>query len=382
VLDGGDTLFKTAAPVAPADPARQKNRAELVARALVHTGVDAVNVGRKDLAAGLDFLADLGRSPGLPWVASNLRRLDGSYPFPRWKVVRWGGAQVAVVGVLPPEPTRDAALGIEVAEPAAALGEVVPALPPVDAVVCLSNLGFDQERLLARAVPGIPLIVGGGIVRYLPSPAVEGDSLILYAADRGRFLGVLDLPAATLVSFDAHAAAYSHRLQPLDGQVGEEAAVAEWVAEQKRLESRTARQSRRLERPPVPPPAARTGPVQTGTAACRECHLGEYSAWWTTGHARSYESLKGVASTGPCLECHAARIWRGAGTSIEPVVGCESCHGPGGNHRARGNIARSPAVTVCTVCHRGYHPGEDFDYRAFYDRIRCDRNEPRRPPPR
>ncbi|MDF1554789.1 MAG: multiheme c-type cytochrome [Deferrisomatales bacterium] len=436
VLDGGDALFSDATLAHRPDAELLRDRARLIARSTVHRGLDAANVGRRDLAAGLEFAAGLGTDPGVPWVSANLMRSDGSFPFPRWRTLERGGVRLLVTGVVIPDPRQDPPLGLAPLPPVEALLEVLRqalAEAPADLVVVLSTLGLPAERRLAQAVPGIQIIVGGGDRQQWVDPVVEGDTAIFHAADRGRFVGVLRLDPATLTTWRAPRTPHmrqaledqraalaltlarttdpaqrqalqaqqldlaaraariappgtelAHRLVPLGPTIDDDPEVAGWVARWK--------QSAARQRPPVagPPAGAPRGPrpapaagkpsgTYTGTGSCRPCHAAAYVAWSATPHARSYAALRGQPRAEQCLECHASRLPRAGGTSLEPIVGCEACHGPGAGHQGPGGIARSPGEDTCRRCHRGHHPDEAFVFGEDYEKVRCDRAVSRKP---
>ncbi|UCE87407.1 MAG: redoxin domain-containing protein [Deltaproteobacteria bacterium] len=80
-----------------------------------------------------------------------------------------------------------------------------------------------------------------------------------------------------------------------------------------------------------------------GSLACQSCHPAEYDTWSASAHQRSVASLeaKGEASNPTCLSCHTTGYGRAGGfpasgsAAEHPTlasVGCESCHGPGGDH--------------------------------------------------
>ncbi|GAB4262484.1 MAG: hypothetical protein Kow0092_12860 [Deferrisomatales bacterium] len=437
-LDGGDLLFAAVTLDGQPDAEVQRDRARLLARGEVRAGAAAVNVGRRDLAAGLPFVVELGKDPGVPWVATNLARADGTHPVPRWREVRWGEVRLGVVGVLAPDPARDAALGIRVEDPETALGEVLPALRGrgVDAVVCLSNLGLDRERQLAGAVPGLLAVVGGGTNHYLPTPLAVGDTLILHGSDRGRFLGVLAVSRqglarweaprnaqgravlearlqaarrqtalleaagpgadarevarqrealagqirgieAALGEIDRAKALYRHELIALDSSRSQDPEVGDWVAAYKGREAAWRRRARKAARQAAaaarggerPPPRK----LHVGTSACRRCHPDPSRVWAASGHARAYAVLGTPVRDPQCLRCHTSRLERAGGASMEPVVGCEACHGPGGDHRGAGGIVRAPAEATCRSCHNGFHPQSAFDFPSAYRAVRCDR---------
>jgi S-sulfosulfanyl-L-cysteine sulfohydrolase len=213
-----------------------RQRARLQARAVVQMRIAAANVGRFDLNGGLAFVEELGRQPGVPWVSANLRRRDGSYPFARWRMIQAGETKVGVFGLLAPDLGRDEGVGIEVADPVETAKEAVRQLAGADVVICLSNLGPDEERRLASAVPGITAIVGGGVAGYWTEPALTSGTRLLRVSDRGKYLGVLTLPYKT---------AESHRVFTLDGSVGEEAEIAAWTEAYRNAEIEWYLQQRR-----------------------------------------------------------------------------------------------------------------------------------------
>jgi hypothetical protein len=359
--------------------------------------------------------------------------------------VKWGGLKVGIFGLVRPEPDQDARLGIEVLDPEATTREMVGELKGADAILCLSNLGLAEESRLAAAVPGITAIVGGGSAEFLTAPQVVGNTLVLHAAEKGRYLGVLDVPSkglgkswtaprdvqerlalearltaaraeiaglgggtqAELLSragndtrrlahtqaalrtlsdllqakeeADKGHAVYAHRILPLDPSIGEDAEVASWVQAYKAAEQDWYRKAgpRPAVSAPVSAPASQPrspgAPLSTGSTACRSCHPQAYRVWLGTAHSRAYLALRGKELERPCLDCHGSSLARAEGPQLEPDVACETCHGPGGNHRARGNIARKPPEALCRQCHRGYHKDGKFAYESAYGAVRCDR---------
>ena len=235
-MDAGDLLFGVPRLEGHPEAELLRTRARLVARCAVRLGIDAVNVGRLDLAAGLPFVETLGAEARVPWVSANLRRKEGGRPFPAYKIVPWGAGKAAVFGLLRPDPAADAALGLDVSDPEKATLALLRELPAVDAIVCLSNLGASAELELARRVPSLAVIVGGGSGELYAEPQTVGSTLILHAADKGRFLGVLDWGAAKAAG-EGPAPARVHRLVAVDGSTGEDAEIASWVQAYKTSEA-------------------------------------------------------------------------------------------------------------------------------------------------
>jgi peroxiredoxin len=92
-----------------------------------------------------------------------------------------------------------------------------------------------------------------------------------------------------------------------------------------------------------------TGANYVGSAACESCHAAEFATWAADPHARAVSTLeqKGKAADADCLRCHSTGFGRsggfpsgaaaGAHTDLARV-GCESCHGPGGERVARRQV--------------------------------------------
>jgi hypothetical protein len=120
-----------------------------------------------------------------------------------------------------------------------------------------------------------------------------------------------------------------------------------------------------------------------GSATCGHCHEETFRRWRQTAHARSFKPLfsemgygmdrmgkvvtvGGPAKNGMCLQCHATghdapAAQRETGFLMREGVGCEKCHGPGGEHvkgmenhveiEGMGLKAR-PDDASCKTCHK------------------------------
>lgn len=109
-----------------------------------------------------------------------------------------------------------------------------------------------------------------------------------------------------------------------------------------------------------------------GSTACAECHAREYDTWSKTRHASAMHSLERVEVDGrpDCYVCHVSSRATLPGTSGNGIpvrnarfdnVGCESCHGPGAQHKSvRAQLSVSPEAT-CGQCHVGkFSDGFEF----------------------
>jgi peroxiredoxin len=137
-----------------------------------------------------------------------------------------------------------------------------------------------------------------------------------------------------------------------------------------------------------------TAANHVGSDACRGCHAKEFDTWAGSSHARALASLeaKNKAADADCLKCHTTGFGSvggfspGARTADHADlarVGCESCHGPGGDHVAEGARKIGTIVSlgdkcdscvilqICGSCHDDANdPGFEFEVQAKIDKIR------------
>ncbi len=122
-----------------------------------------------------------------------------------------------------------------------------------------------------------------------------------------------------------------------------------------------------------------------GSEACAACHAAEFATWAAHPHARAVSTLeeKGKAADADCLRCHTTGFGRSGGFPSDGTadahadlarVGCESCHGPGGDHVKEGVAKLGSIVSlgdkcdscvilqICGSCHNDANdPGFEFE---------------------
>lgn len=98
-----------------------------------------------------------------------------------------------------------------------------------------------------------------------------------------------------------------------------------------------------------------------GSNACQGCHPAEYKTWEAGPHGHSISSLasQGKAREADCQKCHTTGFGKSDGfpSGADPTahpdlarVGCESCHGPGGDHVAEGARRAGTIVSLTDKC--------------------------------
>lgn len=137
-----------------------------------------------------------------------------------------------------------------------------------------------------------------------------------------------------------------------------------------------------------------------GSEACRSCHAAEYDTWSKQPHAHALASLEkqGKAGENDCLKCHTTGFGRTGGFPVgaKPAmhadlarVGCESCHGPGGEHVKEGapkigNIVSlgdkcdsCVILQICGTCHdHANDAGFEFEVKKKIEAQRHGTIEP------
>jgi hypothetical protein len=111
-----------------------------------------------------------------------------------------------------------------------------------------------------------------------------------------------------------------------------------------------------------------------GAERCGECHASALAIWAGSQHARSITTLDeaGRGHDPRCLPCHVTGMGHpGGDVGGLAVVGCESCHGPGGDHAARpapGYGALPTDGSACVACHT-HDNSPDFRWQEYWPAI-------------
>lgn len=197
LFDAGD--LNTGTPLGEIDVNGAKGAAMLQFLDLLH--YDAWALGNHEFDKGLENLRRYAKASTIPILSSNIHNGDGSLLLAHQEashVFERNGLKVGVIGATTEglrtlmRPAEYATLSVPpVAD--AVRAEVARLDPVTDLIVVLSHIGIEDDRALAKAVPGIDLIVGGHSHTHLEvAEQVEG-TWIVQAGSYTRSLGIVDL---------------------------------------------------------------------------------------------------------------------------------------------------------------------------------------------
>lgn len=187
ILDAGNTILGQWLSL--------KSDGKVIIESMNAMGYDAMVVGQMELSKGLDVFRARQAEAKFPFLSANLVSKDGSQLLVKpYVVLERQGMRIGVIGLTEPNATQLALLmdKANVTDPAAAAKKYVSELrDKVDLVVVLSHLGLEEDQKLAKAVPGIDIIVGGNTRQLMPAPERVGNTLVIQQGFNGEWLGRL-----------------------------------------------------------------------------------------------------------------------------------------------------------------------------------------------
>ena len=141
-----------------------------------------------------DRLSELGKSK-LPFVSANaILGPESGLEVPPYVIqeVETASGRTIRLGFLGLTDPASDSLAIDFADPVDKARALVGKLRgKCDVLVVLAQLPLPAAKDLARAVPGIDILVGAANDTHLSHPSFEGDTLICYPYPQGMALGEL-----------------------------------------------------------------------------------------------------------------------------------------------------------------------------------------------
>ncbi len=325
-------------------------------------GVDAVNIGDRDLRFGRKFLEARAKKDQLPVVSANLLDKKSRKPiFEPYRIVRVGNVNVGVFGLMGDKadlgPGKDS---LAVDDPLATARRTVTDLKRKGAqvVLLLSQLGKVPTEDLVTATDGIDAVEVGNNVLLVQKGRMVKNTIACYGGEQGQYVCRTELtldPKGHMTSGDAETVI----LSPEVGERAEIAALVKGFEDGLTEKTRKADMEREAENKTQ---TADSNPSHyLGAELCMRCHVQEGEQWKTTSHSVAWKTLVDTKSDtkAECITCHVVGYQKpggfASGTSTPQManVQCESCHGMGTEHD--GFSAQPHKVTAdnCISCHHG-----------------------------
>src|SRR5437660_2341588 len=203
VVDSGDLLMGTAMSSV------YRGEADITVMNLM--GYDAVAVGNHDFDFGVRHLKGLRKEATFPFLCTNVRPQDPDV-CQRHAITHLGHVRVGLIGLIgkknyPDTFNRAVVQEVEFVDPIVAAKQAVEELRErVEILVALTHQDTEEDLALAKAVPGLDVIIGGhtegfdGLVPPGQTKPVEGrveltgvGPVFVKTHRQGRTLGRLDL---------------------------------------------------------------------------------------------------------------------------------------------------------------------------------------------
>ena len=212
-------------------------------------GYDAITIGNHEFDYGPDVLARYLEAAGYPDASSQTVILGtNTRPPPDHPLSRMGikshfikelenGLKVGIFGLMGDDAISKTAVPgpVNFEDPVRLARRAVEQLiaEGADILISVTHSGVSEDRILAREVPEIDVIVGGHSHTTLYEPVIEGKTVIVQAGSYLNYLGILELEwlpgeqRVQVLNRESHAPF----LQPLDGTVPVHEGIREKVEE-------------------------------------------------------------------------------------------------------------------------------------------------------
>jgi hypothetical protein len=350
LLDNGDIISKLSR--------QDELKYQTAVSAMNEMGYDALNIGEGDLL-GMHFLNQIQSDANFSLLCANLSLQKASNPFQTYIIKTYGQGQnqikVAIIGIISKQfegelSALDSNLSIE--EPEKILHPIIEKLTEqVNLIILLSHSNQTYAETLAKKFPSLDIIICGHRVDEPPETLTKvGDTIILSAANKGMYVGRLDL------SFNAGSVAdEKYQLIRLSDEFPDSPVISKLLMlYQTMLKSEDVLLLEAEQEKPA------GGVFYVGNNSCKSCHEKESAAWEKTKHAKAYSTLidRKHEFDPECVKCHTVGFgyisgFRHPSSSQELAnVGCESCHGAGSNHVDNPQAGYGDTSdAICRNCH-------------------------------
>jgi 2',3'-cyclic-nucleotide 2'-phosphodiesterase (5'-nucleotidase family) len=196
LLDGGDVM--TGSPIS--DYEYKGAIGGAIFDMMNMLGYDAWTIGNHDLDISQDNLRALTKVAKFPTLNANLMDSSGHYHLNNipYTIVQRNGLKIGIIGLMSDDlfslvNTKNL-LGIKLLQGISVAEELIKKLDPeTDLLIAITHRGVSEDSLLAEAVDGLDVIVGGHSHTRLRQPKVVNGVIIVQAGSNCENLGVLEV---------------------------------------------------------------------------------------------------------------------------------------------------------------------------------------------
>ena len=160
-------------------------------------GLDAMTIGNHEFDFGQGNLATRMKQARFPLLSANVRRANGDLLAKPYVTCRIGAVAALIFGLTSQDTAIESdaknVVGLQFLSPVDVARAIVAqhrAQYPI--IIALTHIGLDNDLALAKAVPGIDIIIGAHTHDALQEPIRVGNTLVCQAGSRGAYLGQVD----------------------------------------------------------------------------------------------------------------------------------------------------------------------------------------------
>ncbi len=390
---------------------------EIALKALDQMGYLAHNIGEKDIDMGFELLSYLSQISNVNFISSNIVFKNSQGLNVKPYVIKQIETEdtilrIGILGILSPKLVDDSYLDVEVLDPVESLKPLLNILiGETDFLLLLSHAEIDDSIRLAEIFPEFNLIITG---HKVDNPEIYikkiKNTYVIPVGEKGKYLGTITLPLHPLERYIRAGSRVSKlkqyetsisiekleyygllryyellqyyglynkikepaiEIKPLDERYEDSYEVEELLRTYQQI-LKDEELLKQVSKSYLP-----SDLVFIGNDDCAICHNKIFKHWEETGHASAYETLlKAEHEYDPeCLACHTIGLHYFTGfETIETTpkmkgVGCESCHGPGSNHKEIQSEDYGKANgDVCITCHEDEHSPK-FQFEEYWQKM-------------
>ncbi len=193
LMDAGDLM--TGTPLSDLEYDGVKGGALL--KMMNDMGYDIMTLGNHEFDNGQENVSKFREVANFPIVNANLLK-EGKPIAPTYEILEIAGINVGVVGLMTKffyeVVAKSRIEGLELICLSEAAKDIVKEIDPItDLIILLTHAGVEENKELAREIPGVDIIIGGHRHTRLEQPVIENGVIILQTGSKTYDLGSLEI---------------------------------------------------------------------------------------------------------------------------------------------------------------------------------------------